>query len=332
VETADELKSDDFGGVSSVGVTAGASTPAWVTERVVERLSCLRSPVRRAARGALEALAGSNVMLAGGAASVTAAAALATSTPPRADVLFMAFAYVFWAYTANRAGHDARAPSSASRGARFFLRHSRALLVVAGALVLGALALAFATKPLAGGVLAAATVLAGVYSLRVLPARIRPRDVPGSKDVMIALAWAFVAVGVPFLVGAERDSPVFAYALVAGAVFVLSFSAATALSLGDVQSDRLVGNESVAMLLGTSRARALAAAGGALVMAVSVCAILLEFLPAAAAGIAASGLLVLATTIRRRKPGDALGVELAIQAALIAAGPVALAAARLLEQ
>ena len=329
VETADELASGDFAGVASVGVTAGASTPAWLTERVIERLSCMRSPVRRVTRGALEALAGSNVLLAGGAASVTAAAALGTSTPPRADVMFMAFAYVFWAYAANRAGHDTRAPASTSRGARFFLQHSRALLIVAGALVLGALVLAFAIEPLAGGVLAAATVLAGVYSLRVLPARVRPRDVPGSKDVMVALAWAFVAVGVPFLVGVEGDSPVFAHALVAGAVFVLSFSAATALSLGDVQSDRLVGNESVAMLLGTSRARALAAAGAALVTAITVCAILLEFLPAAAAGIAASGLLVLMTAVRRRRPGDALGFDLAIQTALIAAGPVAFAAARL---
>ncbi|MHC5056460.1 MAG: 4-hydroxy-3-methylbut-2-enyl diphosphate reductase [Planctomycetota bacterium] len=329
VETADELASDDFAGVSSVGVTAGASTPAWITERVVERLSGMRSPARRAARRALEALAGSNVLLAGGAASVTCAAALATSTPPRADVLFMAFAYVFWAYAANRAGADARALASTSGRASFFLRHSRGLLLVAGALVLGALALAFAAGPLAGGVLAAATALAGLYSLRVLPARIRPRDVPGSKDVMIALAWAFVAVGVPLLAQPGAGEPGLAHALVAAGVFVLSFSAATALSLGDLQSDRLIGNESVAVLLGTSRARALAAGGAALVMLVTGGLTVAGLLPPAAAGIAAAGALVLAATHKRRRPGDALGVELAIQIALLATGPVALAAARL---
>ncbi|MHC4250459.1 MAG: 4-hydroxy-3-methylbut-2-enyl diphosphate reductase [Planctomycetota bacterium] len=330
VETADELASADFAGVSSVGVTAGASTPAWVTERVVERLSGMRSPARRAARRALEALVGSNVLLAGGAASVTLAASLATSTPLRADVLFVAFAYVFWAYAANRAGADARALASTSGRASFFLRHSRGLLLVAGALVLGALALVFVASPLAGGVLAAATALAGLYSLRVLPARVRPRDVPGSKDVMIALAWAFVAVGVPLLAApGGGGGPRLAHALVAAGVFVLSFSAATALSLGDVQSDRLIGNESVAVLLGVSRARGLAAAGAALVMLVAGGLAAAGLLPAAAASIAASAALILVPTVRRRRPGDALAVELAIQTALLAAGPAALAAARL---
>ena len=36
------------------------------------------------------------------------------------------------------------------------------------------------------------------------------------------------------------------------------------------------------------------------------------------------------TAVRRRRPGDALGFDLAIQTALIAAGPVAFAATRLL--
>jgi len=117
VETADDLDPADFAKVSSVGVTAGASTPAWITERVVERLSGMRSPARRVARRALEALAGSNLLLAGGAASVTCAAALATSTPPRADVLFMAFAYVFWAYQRG-APHRRRRPRRRGAGAR----------------------------------------------------------------------------------------------------------------------------------------------------------------------------------------------------------------------
>jgi len=329
VETADDLDPADFAGVSSVGVTAGASTPAWITERVVERLSGMRSPARRVARRILEALAGSNLLLAGGAASVTCAASLATKTQPRADVLFMAFAYVFWAYAANRAGDDARAPASTSGRASFFLRHSRGLLLAAGGLALGALGLAFAAGPLPGGVLAGATALAGLYSLRVLPARIRPRDIPGSKDVMIALAWAFVAVGLPLMSAPGGGGPGLAHALVAAGVFVLSFSASTALALGDVQSDRLIGHESVAMLLGTSRARALAAAGAAVVMLVAGGLTAAGLLPAAGAGLAVSGALVLVVTLRPRQTGDALVVEVTIQTALLAAGPVALAAAHI---
>lgn len=38
IETADEINPDDLAGVTRVGVTAGASTPNWLIEQVVERL------------------------------------------------------------------------------------------------------------------------------------------------------------------------------------------------------------------------------------------------------------------------------------------------------
>ncbi|HEY0380303.1 MAG TPA: 4-hydroxy-3-methylbut-2-enyl diphosphate reductase [Pyrinomonadaceae bacterium] len=41
IETADEINPDDLAGVSRVGVTAGASTPNWLIEQVVERLRAI---------------------------------------------------------------------------------------------------------------------------------------------------------------------------------------------------------------------------------------------------------------------------------------------------
>jgi (E)-4-hydroxy-3-methyl-but-2-enyl pyrophosphate reductase len=41
IETADEIDPADLAGVSRVGVTAGASTPNWLIEQVVERLRAL---------------------------------------------------------------------------------------------------------------------------------------------------------------------------------------------------------------------------------------------------------------------------------------------------
>jgi len=38
IETADEINADDLAGVNRVGVTAGASTPNWLINQVVERL------------------------------------------------------------------------------------------------------------------------------------------------------------------------------------------------------------------------------------------------------------------------------------------------------
>jgi (E)-4-hydroxy-3-methyl-but-2-enyl pyrophosphate reductase len=41
IETADEINPEDFAGVNRVGVTAGASTPNWLIEQVVERLRAI---------------------------------------------------------------------------------------------------------------------------------------------------------------------------------------------------------------------------------------------------------------------------------------------------
>jgi 4-hydroxy-3-methylbut-2-enyl diphosphate reductase len=41
IETADEIKKEWFKGVSVVGVTAGASTPAWILKQVIEKISSI---------------------------------------------------------------------------------------------------------------------------------------------------------------------------------------------------------------------------------------------------------------------------------------------------
>lgn len=203
-----------------------------------------------------------------------------------------------------------------------------------------ALALAFLVGPWTFVGLLGADLVAAVYSLRILPARLeswglsRFRDIPGSKDMVVAIAWAFVAVGLPLTAatglsatgGAGTGARWLEVALVAGGVFLLSFSAATALALGDVQSDRLVGNESVAVLLGLGPARALAAAGAGVVAAGAVALAGARLTSPASLGFAFSGAIILLATMRPRRPGGSLALELAIQTALLAAGPVALLA------
>lgn len=41
IETAEEINPDDLSGINRVGVTAGASTPNWLIEQVVERLRAI---------------------------------------------------------------------------------------------------------------------------------------------------------------------------------------------------------------------------------------------------------------------------------------------------
>ena len=42
VETAEQIRDEWFDGVETVGITAGASTPRWIIDQVVERVSAIR--------------------------------------------------------------------------------------------------------------------------------------------------------------------------------------------------------------------------------------------------------------------------------------------------
>lgn len=48
IETADEIKPDDLIGVERVGVTAGASTPNWLIDHVVDRLNTIGKELEQA--------------------------------------------------------------------------------------------------------------------------------------------------------------------------------------------------------------------------------------------------------------------------------------------
>jgi 4-hydroxy-3-methylbut-2-enyl diphosphate reductase len=43
IEVADEIRPEWLEGISSIGVTAGASTPDWVVEGVLEKLRAIRN-------------------------------------------------------------------------------------------------------------------------------------------------------------------------------------------------------------------------------------------------------------------------------------------------
>ncbi len=45
IETADEIKADDLRGVRRVGISAGASTPDWMIQKVVERLQEIETQI-----------------------------------------------------------------------------------------------------------------------------------------------------------------------------------------------------------------------------------------------------------------------------------------------
>ncbi len=336
VETPEEIPASALTGVETVGVTAGASTPNWQIQSVIDRLkeigmSRARGPLRRLRR-LLDISVMTYVGAAFGGGGLTATCMVlqgreVSLLPPAVAMLF-----VFSMHLINRILERTGAVRfNTPEIAAFYAKHRRLLsgigsMSTISALVLGwwlgAYAFALLAAMVAGGLLYTGPVMVGRLPSRRWQS---PKDIPGSKTPLVAMGWAMAAAVLPVAGSAAAiDAKALAVAVVfsAGMVFWR-----TALSdLLDIQGDRIVGRETIPILIGVERCGYLLA-------------ILLAFLSVLVAVASAVGWttgmgfwLLINTTVygiffvlyKKRYLADRLSLEGMLDANLMAAGAVSI--------
>jgi len=267
VETAADLDPQALWGFRVVGLTAGASTPNWVTHAVLQALEDIHRPAPLAqALGwrALAALTRSNVFSAAAAVALTyAAAQLLGIRDPSPVFLLSAFCYVFAVTTLNRLALGDAPERLLPPRVAFYHRHARPLAAASALFALGSLSsLVLMGNWLATALMALGYALGVAYAVRLVPARLsrlvrfaRLKDLPASKDLFVALGYLVVCVLVPWLSQGGRGRP--ALAIAAAFAFILTFLKANVVDMGDMEQDRLLGRETLPILLGSARTRRL---------------------------------------------------------------------------
>ncbi|HEU4950652.1 MAG TPA: 4-hydroxy-3-methylbut-2-enyl diphosphate reductase [Holophagaceae bacterium] len=260
VETAAELDLKAFKGTETVGVLAGASTPTWLVDEVVDVLEQLGGGAGRLG-SFLRAGFGAPVLLALGSAVMTLGVHAWLGLRLADGRLSWRFPIITGAYVLGMFllspfldphGLGAKGPGRA----RFLERNRAVLLTVALASLGLALGMAgsFGLGPLA--VLLGATVLGALYKLPLGGGR-SLRSIPGSKDAVVALALSVVAVAMPvWHLGAPWGLRTFAALFLVG---VLAFARTVVNDIRDMQNDQIVGKETLPILLGKGAAKAVLA-------------------------------------------------------------------------
>ena len=249
VETASELDLSGFTGKETVGVLAGASTPTWLVDEVVDVLEQLGDRPSRW-RSFLQAAYGSSALMAVGAGLMTLGVHKWLGLPLGWRYPLLTAAYVVAMYLLSPfldpLGLGAKGPARA----RFLERNRKTMLVsalAALALTLG-LAISLGLKVL---VIVTAASLVGAAYKRRFSFRDRGwslRQIPGSKDVVVSLALATVAVVTPvWQEGRSWDLRTFAAIFLVG---VLAFVRTVIYEFRDMQNDQIVGKETLPILLG----------------------------------------------------------------------------------
>lgn len=258
VETEADLDKEQMARYLRVGVSAGASTPNWIIRNVVEFLESVRpeDESRIRLKAALDLLVYSNIYIALGTALLPSVAQALTGLAGSFWFNIMAAAYAFAMHSLN-IYLDRDAIQLNDPGRAHFYQEWRPVFTISSVVsIAAALFLSFHTG-VYNFIAMLALILAGLlYAVPLfLPAwwemiAIKIKDIPTSKTFFVPVAWAAVSVILPHLTN------IAAYGRLAYAfwiIFLLSLMRTTLLDFLAVQGDRLVGKETMVVLVGERR-------------------------------------------------------------------------------
>ncbi len=267
VERASELNKDELKKYGTVGVTAGASTPTWLIDEVVDLVRAIPQTSLERVLGTMvwgfQLLLATCVYTAVGAACLSYAAAALMDIPSRSTYALIAAASVLGLHLLNRVMEDKPQQTDIPLLPMFYARHAIALSLVAVAGVACALAVAAVLGWVVLGLLGACCVAGVIYRLRVLPRPVaallghdRLEDIPGTKELFLSTAWTVVVILPAAVTEAGWRPSVF---VAAAFVFLLAFLRILSLSVREIEWDAVVGRETIPTVFGLRATKTMAA-------------------------------------------------------------------------
>jgi len=257
IETEYDLDVKALSAAETIGITAGASTPNWIINRVVravERLPYKNSAgIQKIVFSIQQALLLTNVIVAAGAGCLSYACAVLMGISDFLPHVWISMLYVLSMHTLNNlTGLKADRYNDPEREA-FYRGHKLFLVCLAMFSGAAGLLIAYSQGITTFLVLLMMSILGLSYNIRLIPKTIigkysRIRDISGSKTILIAVAWGVVTSVLPAISAGNS------FGLKTMLVFFwatgLAFARTAFFDILDMQGDRIVGKETIPILLG----------------------------------------------------------------------------------
>jgi 4-hydroxy-3-methylbut-2-enyl diphosphate reductase len=256
IEDASEIDYESLSRAKTIALTAGASTPNWIitdTYRKIENHLQKQNAVKAGLYFLRDFLLKTNILASAGAGSLTYACSKLQGNDQNFHHAWIAMLYVLsmqilnnlFAIRSDRYNHPKRA---------LFYKENRTYLWILAVLSGGAgLYLSFLTGAVSFLILLVMSLLGLSYNLKIIP---RPlgkgriasiKDIPGSKTILIVIAWGTVTCLLPAVADPGNLMSV-------GVVFLfatgLVFGRTAFFDILAVQGDRITGKETLPILIG----------------------------------------------------------------------------------
>lgn len=258
IETEAELDISGLADAENIGITAGASTPNWIIKKIfraIEALPFNKEPEWKKRLFAVQRfLLLTNLYVALGAGCLCFACTTLQGIEKPFPYIIISFLYILSMHTLNNLTGIKEARYNDPDRAAFY--ENNKILLTLMALISGASGLSVAAGmgmfPFI--LLFIMSIMGLSYNLKIIPDFVkgfkfrRIRDIPGSKTILISLAWGVVSALLPVLsesgIIQMNSMPVFIWA--AAMVFIRTGF----FDVLDMQGDRIVGKETIPILFG----------------------------------------------------------------------------------
>jgi len=254
IETADELKKWATNCYERIGVSAGASTPNWIINRVVDNIKSYQGEKRKKTRGLFNLWVFTircDIYSAVGAGCLSFTSMLLQKLSVNILHILTTSFYVYAMHTLHRFINRRTSSIIGSFREELYLKYEKLYMFMALLALFLAMVSSFFTGLVPFFLLLLISVLGVLYNTRLLPENWRLkrlRDLPGSKNVSMAMAWGTVAAVLPQM---EIDLAITPGMIVAFLfVFTMVFIRSAMSDTLDIQSDRLIGRETIPVLIG----------------------------------------------------------------------------------
>ena len=262
IETESEIDVDALSEAKCIGITAGASTPNWVIKKIYRTLEALpykkKQGLQRLIFPIQRVLLLTNIYVSIGAGCLCYACIKIQGITNNLHHVLISMLYVLSMHIFNNLiGTKADRYNDPDRSS-FYNKNKILLAFLAFASGGIGLMTAYSVGWIPFLILLGMSIMGLSYNLRLIPKRFaydkysRLRDIPGSKTILIAMAWGIVTSVLPRLsVSGDihlNTAIIFLWSL------SLVFVRTAFFDILDMQGDRIVGKETIPILLGEKRA------------------------------------------------------------------------------
>jgi (E)-4-hydroxy-3-methyl-but-2-enyl pyrophosphate reductase len=259
IETAAEMEKINLVSYNSIGVSAGASTPNWIIDRVMDKITDGRSRRFKAIGFLLNLWVSAiktDIYSAIGAGCLCAACMLLQGMNLSIAYIAIASFFVYGMHVLNRLISRKPASFIGSFREETYFQHEKIYRYSAIFSIVVALVLAFNMGILPFTFLFFVSLAGVLYNMKIMPQGWRfqsLKDLPGSKNIFMATAWGTVTAILPALNinGFLNASMAVAFCFAFGIVFIRSAMS----DILELQSDKLIGRETIPVLFGKNNTK-----------------------------------------------------------------------------